>query len=69
MPPPSPHTALVSSLTPPVTNYNHSFAFSDLVRGSNPAPSVELATDQRPPADTDELPHPPATEVSAENPS
>ena len=61
MPPPSPNTVPVPSLTQPATNYNHSSAFSDLARGSYPAPSVELASDQSPPADTDEPSHAPPT--------
>ena len=69
MPPPSLNTAPVPSLTPPATNYNHSSAFSDLARDSHPAPSVELASDQSPPADTNEPPHPPAIEVPVESPS
>ena len=69
MPPPSLNTAPVPSLTPPATNYNHSSAFSDLAQDSHPAPSVELASDQSPPVDTNEPPHPPAIEVPVESPS
>ena len=67
--PPSPNTAPVLSLTPPATNYNHTCASSDLARDSHPAPSVELTSDQSPPADTNEPPHPPAIDVPVESPS